>query len=215
MANAKKPEVETAREITNPADQLDQDRTLREIVRDAIALDKKAEDIQIQNEEGQAGALAIIKEARSFIDIIEEKRKFFSVPLNNILSSLNEKARILKDPINRIIQKVNGKLIEYKRKADEAARKEREKLQKKIERAAENGKPIPVQPQINVPKTVRADAGTLSYKKVWRYEIINEQEVPREYLMLDTSKIQKVINAGVRSIPGLRIFEDIGTSFRR
>lgn len=50
-------------------------------------------------------------------------------------------------------------------------------------------------------------------RTIWRYEVLNSAEVPRQWLCVDTVKIQKAVtrkDKPVREIPGVRIFsEDI------
>lgn len=41
----------------------------------------------------------------------------------------------------------------------------------------------------------------------WDFEITDESQVPREYLMVDESKIRRVVRAGIRNIPGVRVYE--------
>lgn len=49
-------------------------------------------------------------------------------------------------------------------------------------------------------------AGT---RKVWKFEITDVSQIPREYLVVDESAIRKAMMAGVRDIAGVRIFEDV------
>ncbi len=44
--------------------------------------------------------------------------------------------------------------------------------------------------------------------KVWKFEVTDANQVPREYLEVDETKIRKAVGSGMRSIPGVRIYED-------
>lgn len=55
---------------------------------------------------------------------------------------------------------------------------------------------------------VASDMGTMSTIKVWKWEPVNLSLIPPEYMMLDSAKITKVVKAGVRNIPGIRIFSE-------
>lgn len=46
-------------------------------------------------------------------------------------------------------------------------------------------------------------------RTMWKMEIINPDEVPREFCMPNDVKIREAIKNGAREIPGIRIFEDI------
>lgn len=46
-------------------------------------------------------------------------------------------------------------------------------------------------------------------RRSWKAQVVDEYKIPREYLIVDEVKINKVVRAGVRSIPGVKIFEEI------
>lgn len=58
-----------------------------------------------------------------------------------------------------------------------------------------------------VPRAVAGEVGTASVTRTWTFEIINEAAIPRKYLAVDLVKLGKVVRAGVRAIPGVRIYE--------
>ena len=64
-----------------------------------------------------------------------------------------------------------------------------------------------------VASKVEAVAG-VSVKKVWKYEIVDEKLIPREYLIPDTVKIGKMVRAGgdTLQIPGVRIYAESNLS---
>ena len=64
---------------------------------------------------------------------------------------------------------------------------------------------VPVAP--TVPKT-----DGISYRSVWRHQVVDAALVPREYLVIDETKLAAVVRAtkGTLPIPGVRIYsEDI------
>lgn len=50
--------------------------------------------------------------------------------------------------------------------------------------------------------------------KRWTYKVIAENEIPREYMMIDTAKIRSAIANGTREIAGLSIFQEEGLTVR-
>lgn len=50
--------------------------------------------------------------------------------------------------------------------------------------------------------------------KTWTYEIEADSEVPRAYLMINHAKIREDMVKGVRSIPGVRIYQKDGITLR-
>ena len=45
-------------------------------------------------------------------------------------------------------------------------------------------------------------------RKVWKFEIVAEAEIPREYMAADEVAIRRAIMAGQREIPGVRIYQE-------
>lgn len=48
--------------------------------------------------------------------------------------------------------------------------------------------------------------GQVATRRVWRFEVEDESQVPREYLVVNESEIREAVRNGVREIPGVRIF---------
>lgn len=50
----------------------------------------------------------------------------------------------------------------------------------------------------------------ISYRSVWRHEVVDVALVPREYLVIDEAKIAAVVRAtkGTLPIPGVRVYEE-------
>ncbi len=57
------------------------------------------------------------------------------------------------------------------------------------------------------PTHIRGDYGSTAYvRKVWTFEVVDLDQVPRDYMSLDVEVVREAINKdGVRDIPGLRI----------
>lgn len=66
----------------------------------------------------------------------------------------------------------------------------------------------------SVKGTVNGNMSITGISKRWDYEITDENIVPREYCSYDAGKLRKAVNAGVRDISGVRIFQKAGTVSR-
>jgi hypothetical protein len=51
--------------------------------------------------------------------------------------------------------------------------------------------------------------------EVWTFEVLDEAEVPAEFKSVDSSKVNLAIKAGLRDIPGLRIFSQARVTVRQ
>ncbi|GAI97783.1 unnamed protein product [marine sediment metagenome] len=61
---------------------------------------------------------------------------------------------------------------------------------------------IPDQPQ----RTVQADTGSATVKKVWTFQVEDSALVPEQYKVVDERKIRAAVASGIREIPGVKIF---------
>lgn len=61
-----------------------------------------------------------------------------------------------------------------------------------------------------VPTTVPEVAG-IQRRKVWRYKIVDESLVPREYLMVDVKKVAGVVKSlrAQANIPGVHVWQEV------
>lgn len=66
----------------------------------------------------------------------------------------------------------------------------------------------------NQNKTIHSDSGAVTFAKKMDFRIVNEDEIPREFLIVDEKKIRKAISEGVRSIKGVDIFETEKTNIK-
>ena len=59
-----------------------------------------------------------------------------------------------------------------------------------------------------VPNAVRSAVGSSVLTRRWTFAIESDPDVPLEYRTVDPAKIRKAVAAGVRTIPGVRIYQE-------
>jgi len=132
---------------------------------------------------------------------------------------LQDKLRREAEEMNRKAREEAARKAEEEAKARAASQAEIEAAKKKAEEEAakhEIHAPIVTAPVIPVQeKVTRTETGAAAHvRKVWKAEVVNEAEVPREYLTVDMKKVNDAVRMGAREIPGVRIFEEVSTVFR-
>jgi len=121
------------------------------------------------------------------------------------------------------------RIADEKKIADKEALKETKKIEKEnLSKAAENKEKKRIEdekkakqdeldkqgeefvPEVDIKQenTVHSESGAARMRKVWKFEIENEKQIPKAYLTVDEVKIRKAIKGGVREIAGVRIYED-------
>ena len=102
---------------------------------------------------------------------------------------------------------VKDKIIAYQDKAEKEASKKTEKIVEKVEEGKMSfDKAADKIEAITPEKTIEAGSGSVQFRKIKEVKIVNEDKIPREYLMPDMAKIKKVALAGV-SISGVEVVE--------
>lgn len=152
---------------------------------------------------------------------IEEKRFEWVKPLNAYVHQVNAAFKAVSDLLDEGDRELRRKCLAWKKHQDELAAKAKEarRLQAEAERLAgdvlrETGELIDTKP-IVVPapepvKSVYAAAGTFSARKVRKWRLVSFAQVPDEYKVLDSAKINKVVKAG-GTIAGIEAYEEDST----
>ncbi len=168
---------------------------------------QSVEDIALATDD--LGLIAKLKKA------IEQRRHEYVDPINAHLKAINDAFKQLVAPLEAADAVTRKKIMDYKReearKAAEIAEINRLRLEAARREAELNDGELS-QPTALVevpaapPARVQATTADLGTAKVWKWELEEISKVPAEYLMIDATKVGKVVRAGVRDIPGIRIW---------
>jgi ABC-type phosphate transport system auxiliary subunit len=190
-----------------------------------------AEALIITNSTQNASASDLLKRVKNYIKDIETLRTTLVKPLNDHVNNINDGfkprttiAKNIKDAIEKKMidyhnaeeEKMRAELeIETKRLKAEQAALQAEAIKKndmkKFTQSVEAGKQaeaVAAAP-VKVEATVKTASGSTNFRKEWRGETTNDSLVPREYCSADTQKINAAVKAGIRTIPGVNIYEKI------
>ncbi len=175
----------------------------------AVALVIASND-DVKNATNDLGIISGLKKA------IEEKRKEYTQPINEHLKAVNEAFKALVEPLLAADKITRGKVLDYRaeqerkrQEAEDIARVERETAERK---AALTGEPVVVPEVVEAPPIApdryRAEMGTLGKAVIWKFEVIDFSLLPDRFKMENATLIGKVVRAGEREIPGVRIWSE-------
>ena len=151
-----------------------------------------------------------IKEAKKKV---ESELKFHTDPLSEQIRNERQKYKPFLDMLDKAELELKSKIVVYQSEQEKIRMAEEKwliKLQEKqyakdIQKAEKKGMEAPPPPP---PITIKEEnVAGLQIRKMWDFQIVDEKKITREYLCVDEKKIRKVVNAGVREISGIRIFE--------
>lgn len=203
----------------------------KEIERGSTDLMTQAQKMEIITNEQYVGSADFLKSVKDmqnrvnevFNPIIEKAHQAHK-------EAITQKNKFF-EPLVKIERIVKGKLLswqqtqEQKRRAEEARlaelqRKEAEKLAERARKAEEAGKAEKaedlrqqaLEKETFVPTvapTVEKVSG-ITTKTIWKFEIINKDIIPRDYLTPDLEKIGQVARAtkGTLTILGIKIYSE-------
>lgn len=181
---------------------------------------QRANELVIDNDTQESVATNILSMIAVSKKTLEEQRKFLVKPLNDHVKAINNRFKLYSEPLNQADAIIRKKVLDYKKLKEqrrlEEERKVREAAEEEQARLAMSGikTPLPEPVVPKAPATTRAELGSTNIKKVWTFEIVDESQIPREYLTVNTKKIAAVVKAGIRNIPGVRIYQQDQLSVR-
>ena len=211
------PVIEYDSQLKKTASQYENEITIIEI---------KANEIVINNNDSLNTAVDYLSHIANTKKRIEDTRKTMVKPINDGLKAINEWFKRFSVPLEKADKTLRNKILTYRREQERLRREEEERLrklqekeQKRLEKQAQKkGAPPPppvVMPSVELQaKTVRGQMGSVSAKKVWDFEIIDVDRIPREFMIPNEKAIRAAVKAGVRSISGVRIFQREDLSVR-
>ena len=193
----------------------------------AIAnMQDQAVALEIINQETAQAAVALGGEAKKLAKKITAQAKAIVEEPEGFVKSVKAFAKMFTDPLTKVETTLKRKHEDYaykveldRRKAEQIAQEEAKKLQERLDQEAKEKGVAPVTvtaPVVPKQETVtRTETGTSAFIRTeWKGEIQDPDVVPREFCSPDQKKINDAVKAGLRDIPGVKIFEKPISVFR-
>lgn len=185
----------------------------------------RAREIEVRDDGSLRLAVETAAAAKKLDGAIEKLRKQWVEEPNRFVRTVNNLAKRYQDNLKQVEVTLKRKISDYqyqveleRRKAEARAREEARKLQERLQAEAEAaGVEAPEVATPVIPEratTVRTAKGSAIQRTQWTFEVVDPLLVPREYLMVDEKAIRAAVRAGVREIPGVRIYEEFVTVIR-
>jgi len=199
----------------------------QQMAHEAEILEHKAKNMIVASDEDMKAATDLMAVIKISEKNLEEQRKFLVKPLNDHVKNINDRFKLYSVPLQRATTILKNKVLAYRQELERKRREEEARLQAEaraeqerlaaLAEANELPPPPPIimrAPATEVPKAARSIIGSAAFSKEWKFEIVNESLIPREYMSPDEKKIRAVIKAGIREIPGIRIYQEDSMSVR-
>lgn len=197
---------------------------------------KKYEAVVISSDTDATYVAEGVGEIKKVIKSIEAQRLSYTKPLDEAKKKLIEDERKITEPLNSIIKTLNTKMVAWtmaqeKRRREEAEKKRQEELAaleaekqkqlaiaattdneeaaKAVEEIEKNAARLEAAP-VTITNTVKTEKGAWTVQARWKARVVDESLVPREFLIVDTIKLNKYATTMKESakVPGVEFFKE-------
>lgn len=168
---------------------------------------ERLQSFEISSDEHQDFAAALLREIKTEWASVEAKRKTITKPANDLKKAADNLFKPTLVALEKAEATLKSKIATYltsKERANTAA----------LQAAAAATTPEAAQQAIAHVAPVAPPAG-VSVRKVWRFEVVDQNLVPRELCSPDAKKIEAAFHGGATAIPGVRFFQEDQVSARR
>lgn len=199
--------------------------------------------MEVKDEPSALIATDCRQEIKDKLKEIEKVRSYLKEPVLEQGKRIDAQAKKVSEPLLKIVKAIDEKLLNWHR-SQEVVRLEAEKKKREEELARlaaekeaqasvaqvfgdesakqavadieKNMTRLEVKP-IEVTNKVSTGMSTSYVQKRWKFAVTDPTLVPREYLMVDETKIGKVVTAlkGDTNIPGVKVYEEATIGGRR
>jgi len=199
-----------------------------------VEFEKNAVDIALASDDDKEIAAYFLADIKKLLKEIEGRRVQYVAPYNEKVKAANSWCKQYSTRLDAAGMRFKDKILAYEKKLaddrrrveEEARKREEERLAKLKELEAQAQKEAEpevqqeirqlkddqVAEQIHLEETKRKktqhfNGVSTTIKQVWTFEVEDINKIPIDYLMVNDTLIRKAINAKVRNIPGVRIFQ--------
>lgn len=151
-----------------------------------------------------------LSEIKEIKKIVNEKKESITKPLNEALKNVRGLFKPIEDKIEVIENYLKDGVLKYNQKLLAEQRKREEEANKKMEEEKASGKSLD---EINIEKiskpieNITKKVEAIKTRKIKKLNIVNEQIIPRDFLIPNEAKIKEALLNGVK-VDGCEIIEE-------
>lgn len=175
--------------------------TIPKMPREATAV------IAIKTPEDMTNATKVLSVLNKTLDLLTEKKKLLTDPINKALKEIRSRYKAPEEILESKIEEIRGMMIQYQTKQIAIADKKEAKLAEKladgsisIEKATDAMAKLP-----DVPTTTQTEEGSIKFKPIKCFEVLDISALPIEYHLANEVKIRASMGEG-KELPGVRYF---------
>lgn len=184
------------------------------VKRQATEADKISRDLSIKTKEDFTKATETLVKIRQAIKYVTNEKTKMTDGLNKSLKNIRAFFKPYETILDESKNKVNKLMIDYQIREEEKAKAKIEKVEKKVEEGKidfeEANEKIE---SLEVANKIETNEGAISFKTIKDIEVIDEQQIPREFFELNMVALRRAVLKGGREIPGVKVIEKKVTNY--
>lgn len=172
---------------------------------------EEAQTLPIENEASMRTATILLSKLNQFNDNIKEEKEKVTKPLNEALRAERNRWKPVETMYENAIFSLRSKMTKYqtlfvRRNSDKeqaiANRIGEGKGKLTLETASKKLSELP-----RIQKEISTEAGSITFKEIRKFKIIDFSKIPRNYLILDDQLVREAMKSEEK-IPGIEFYTE-------
>ena len=195
----------------------------KESVKEVSIFEKSADDLKITNNTDMETAADLLGSVKKMQKSLKTKEDDAKRPFQDTLNGIRAAYKPINADLSAAESTIKGKVVDYRKKEAAAAEEKKNKIEARV---GEGKGKLKVQTAINQISNVdqgkseaHIDTGSssMTVRMIKKVRITDESLVPRDYLVVDTTKVKaaavkihdlKKEGVAVEQIPGVEVYEE-------
>lgn len=153
------------------------------------------QNIEVSNKEDYTKAGDVLKLVKNKVKFLEDKRKDYTKGLVAQKKAIDDDFKEMQKPLKELIQKISDVMVVWnvaeQKRLDEEQKKIDEEALKNLKENKESETEVEI---VNEGlKSSKGDIATSTMTQTYTFEVEDIEKVPREYLIIDTVKVGKIV----------------------
>lgn len=174
----------------------------------AIEVRAQADSLQITSPDELSTATDLLSHVKTVGKAIDTRKKEITDPLNKALKSARELFKPIEDHIALAERTIKGKMVSYQAEVERKRQEAAAKLEARVERGTmrQDTAIRKMDAMENVGTSVEGAVGEAQFRTVTDFEITDESQLPREYMLPNLPLIRRAVLDG-KEVPGVCAFK--------
>lgn len=186
------------------------EKEIKEYKSQVLFVQKAANDLEIKSPEDMAKGSDLLDAVKKVETSIIERKEMITRPLMTALASARDLFKPLEIGHAEAKKTIKGKMLEYTLEEEERINKEKARVGARLEKGTmRQDTAIKKMEDIGDSKTsFEGSSGKTSIRTVTKLRVVDESLIPREYLMVDMTKITEAVLRQKLTVAGVETYEE-------